>query len=106
MNNAILAAAALVLSGLPFPAPRGVEATDKTRCDWGPLASVSPDGSQLVVTTQTRPETFKIRPEVQVFDAEGKRLASVKALKVGQDVRVYYILENGLNAKVQEVDAL
>jgi hypothetical protein len=105
MNNAILATAMLVLGAVPFPAPRALQVTDKTRCDWGPVASVSADGSQLVITTQTRPETYKIRPEVQVFDPDGKRLPSVKALKVGQDVRVYYVLENGLNAKVQEVDA-
>jgi hypothetical protein len=105
MNNAILVAAALVLGASPFPAPRALQVTDKTRCDWGPVTSVDADGTNLVINTPTRPETYKIGPEVQVFDLEGKRLASVKALKQGQDVRVYYVFENGLKAKVQEVDA-
>jgi hypothetical protein len=105
MNPAILAAAALVLSASPFPAPRAIQVTDRTRCDWGPVTSVNADGSELVVTTETRKETYKIGPEVQVFDLDGKRIASVKALKQGQDVRVYFVFENGLKAKVQEVDA-
>ena len=76
--------------------------TDRTKCDWGPIVSVAPTGAELVITTPAGPVTYKMGPEVQVIGSDGKPLTGVAALRPGQTVRVYYIIDNG--AKAQEVD--
>jgi hypothetical protein len=90
----------LALTALPFPPPRALAVTDRTKCDWGPVSSVS--GTELVITTPAGLVTYKAGPEVQVYGADGKVLGAVTVLKPGQSVRVYYVVESG--AKAQEVD--
>lgn len=99
-----LAVLVLSLGALPFPAPRLIQATDKTRCDWGPVASIGTNGAQLVVTTPAGPVTYKIGAEVQVVGTDSKPLGGVSVLRVGQGVRVYYVVNEG--ALAQEVDLL
>jgi hypothetical protein len=92
----------LALTALPFPPPRALPVTDRTKCDWGPVSSVSAAGTELVIATPAGPVTYRAGPEVQVYGADGKVLGAVTVLKPGQNVRVYYVVENG--AKAQEVD--
>ena len=92
----------LMLTALPFPPPKALAVTDRTKCDWGPVSSVSANGTELVITTPAGPVSYKTGPEVQVYGADGKVLGAVTVLKPGQSVRVYYVVENG--AKAQEVD--
>jgi hypothetical protein len=102
MNAA--AAALLILTALPFPAPRVVEATDQMKCDWGTVASVDEKNSKLIVATAAGPVTFQTNPSVQVIGVDGKSLGSISALKSGQRVRVYYVVDHG--AILSEVDVL
>jgi hypothetical protein len=99
-----LAALVFALGVLPFPAPRLIQATDKTKCDWGPVASIAPNGSQIVVTTPAGPVTYKTGAEVQVVGTDGKPLGNMTVLHVGQGVRVYYVVNEG--AIAQEVDLM
>lgn len=102
--NATAAAILFTLTALPFPAPKVVEVTDQTKCDWGTVVSVKPDGSQLVVATAAGPVTFQTGSNVQVMGADGKSLGSVIALKPGQKVRVYYLIDKG--ARPSEIDVI
>jgi hypothetical protein len=92
----------LALAALPFPPPKALAVTDRTKCDWGPVSSVSANGTELVITTPAGPVTYKTGVDVKVYGADGKPLGAVTVLKPGQNVRVYYVVENG--AKAQEVD--
>jgi len=102
--NAVLAAVALTLSALPFPAPRAIAVTDRTKCDWGPVTSVAANGAELVISTPAGPVTYKIAPDVKVYGPEGKPVGSVVTLRPGQSVRVYYVVDNG--ARAQEIDLI
>jgi hypothetical protein len=102
MNAA--AAALLVLTALPFPAPKVVPVTDQMKCDWGTVNSVDEKGTKLIVATAAGPVTFLTGPSVHVIAADGKPLAGVTALKAGQRVRVYYVVDNG--ARPSEIDIL
>ncbi len=102
MMNLAAATALLVATALPFPAPKVVQVTDQMKCDWGTVTSVNANGSQMVVATAAGPVTFQTGPNVQVIGSDGKPLGPVTALKPGQKVRVYYIVDNG--AKVSEID--
>jgi len=97
-------AALLIFTALPFPAPKVVEATDQMKCDWGTVASLDERAAKLIVVTAAGPVTFKAGPNVPVIGADGKSLGSVSALKPGQHVRVYYVVDNG--AILSEVDVL
>ena len=100
--NAWLVAAALVLNALPFPPPKVITVTDKTKCDWGPIASVSAAGTEVVVTTPAGLVTYKVSPETQIIGPDGKPMGGVSVLRAGQTIRVYYLVDNG--AKAQEID--
>ena len=102
--NATAAAILFTLTALPFPAPKVVEVTDQTKCDWGTVVSVKPDGSQLVVATAAGKVNFPTSPHTQVVGDDGKSLGSVIALKPGQKVRVYYLIDKG--AKPSEIDVI
>ena len=102
--NAAAASVLFALTALPFPAPRVVEVTDQTKCDWGAVVSVNADASRLVVATAAGPVTFQIGPNVQVIGLDGKSIGTVAALKTGTKVRVYYVVDNG--AKPSEIDVV
>ena len=102
-----LAAALAALSlaaeaGTPFPAPRIAVATDKTKCDTGTVLSVEPTGGVLRVTTPAGVVTYKLGPEVQVFEKDGKPAGGISRLQPNEKVRVYYLVDDG--AKAAEVD--
>jgi hypothetical protein len=94
---------AVLLSAVPFPAPKMIQVTDRTKCDWGPIASITPNGQQLVLTTPAGPVTYNVGLEVQVFGADGKPLGAVTVLRAGQTVRIYYTVE-ATGAKADEID--
>ena len=101
-----LAALALSLSLaaaplLPFPAPRLITVTEKTKYDPGVVVSVDSAKGELRVKCAAGLVTFKIGPDVQVFDAAGKPQGSPAGLTAGQKVRVWYVVDGG--AKVQEI---
>jgi hypothetical protein len=98
------AAALLLLTALPFPAPKIVPASDKMKCDWGSVTSVKADASELVIATAAGPVTFQTKAAVAVVGLDGKPLSGLTELKPGQRVRVYYIVENG--TKLLEVDQI
>jgi hypothetical protein len=102
MNAA--AAALLILTALPFPPPKVVQATDQTKCDWGTVTSVDAKGTKLIVATAAGPVTFQTNPSVQVIGADGKPRGDVTSLKQGEHVRVYYVVDNG--AKPSEIDVI
>lgn len=97
--------AAVALFGTPaFPPPKFVAPTPDLKCDWGPIASIKTDASEMIVGTEAGPLTVVIEPEVKLADAEGKPIRSATALRLGQKVRVYYVVETG--AKAREIDVL
>jgi hypothetical protein len=107
----LAAVAALALSAepapaaaprLPFPAPRAVAVSDKTRCDFGAVLSVEPSRNVLRATTPSGVITYRAGPEIQVFAKDGKLQGPVSTLAVGQKIRVYYVVNDG--AWAQEVD--
>jgi hypothetical protein len=107
----LAAVAALALSAepappasprLPFPPPRAVAVSDKTKCDYGAVLSVEPSRNILRATTPAGVITYHAGPEVQVFDKDGKPQGTVAALSMGQKIRVYYVVNEG--AWAQEVD--
>ena len=93
---------ALALTGLPFPAPRLVQVTDRTKCDMGVVIAVDAAKSEMRATTPAGVVTYKTGPDVQVFEKDGQPLGAVSKLQQGQRVRVYYYVDNG--AIAQEID--
>ena len=101
-----LAAVALLAPTSPFPAPKLGAVSPETKCDWGPITEVKSE--QLVVKTDAGPFEVKLTSGVKVAGPDGKPLASASELKAGQNVRVYYRVENkpDKGAMAQEVDVL
>lgn len=93
--------AALVLSALPFPAPRVAQVTDRTKYDPGTVVSVEAAKGELKVRCAAGIVTFKAGADVQVFDAGGRPIGSAAVLQPGQRVRVWYVVDGG--AKAQEI---
>ena len=107
----LAAVAALALSAepappatprLPFPPPRAVAVSDKTKCDYGAVLSVEPSRNILRATTPAGVITYHAGPEVQVFGRDGKLQGTLATLAMGQKIRVYYVVNEG--AWAQEVD--
>jgi hypothetical protein len=93
--------AALLVAALPFPAPRLVQVTDRTKYDPGTLVAVEAVKGEIQVRTAAGMVTFKVGPDVQVFDAAGKPIGAYTALQAGQKVRVWYVVDAG--ARAQEI---
>jgi hypothetical protein len=101
--HALLVALLLAAAPLPFPAPRTVQVTDRTKFDPGLVIAFDSAKSELRIQCVDGVVTFKIGPETQVFDAAGQKLASAAQLAAGQKVRVWYLVDNG--ARAQEIAA-
>lgn len=93
---------ALALAGLPYPAPRIVQPTDRTKCDTGVVVAVDTARAELRVTTPAGLVTYRAGPDVQVMAKDGQPLGPVTKLSAGDHVRVYYVVEDG--ARAQEID--
>ncbi len=94
--------AAAAPPALPFPAPRLVTVTDRTKCDMGTVLSVEAQKGVLRVTTPAGVVTYRAGPEVQVFEKDGKPAGGIARLQPNEKVRVYYVVDDG--AKAGEVD--
>ncbi len=95
--------AALPFGGkLPYPPPKVVQVTEKTKCDWGTVLSVEPSRNIMRGRTTAGIVTYKLGPDVQVFSKEGKPAGGVASLAVGQKYRAYYLVDDG--ARVLEID--
>ncbi len=101
MTLAPLALAA-ALAALPYPAPRFIQPTNDTKCDWGPVVKVDAVKGELKITTPAGLVTYKLGPDVQVFGRDGKPAGPPSGLALGTRVRVYYLLADG--AKLLEID--
>ena len=102
MTAAGLVVAALALV-LPYPAPHSFQANPPTtKCDRATLVLVDAEKGEMKGMTKAGLVTYKIGPDVQVFDKEGKPAGAASALTPGTAVLVYYVVDDG--AKVQEVD--
>ena len=89
-------------ASLPFPAPRIVQVTDATKCDFGTVLSVDATRGRMQGTTKAGTVTYMVGPDVQVFAADGKPIGGISALKGGARYRAYYLIDGG--ARVQEID--
>ncbi len=97
------AEAALPFGGkLPYPAPKLIQVTEKTKCDMGTVLSVETAKAIMRGTTPAGVVTYKVGPEVQVIAKDGKPVGGIAALQAGQKYRAYYLVEGG--AKVLEID--
>jgi hypothetical protein len=95
--------AALPFGGkLPYPAPKLVQVTEKTKCDMGTVLSVETERGTMHGTTPAGVVTYKVGPEVQVFAKDGKPIGGLASVTVGAKYRAYYLIDDG--AKVLEID--
>jgi hypothetical protein len=98
-----LAALAFLAVALPYPAPRSIQATPPTtKCDRATVVLVDAVRGELKGSTKAGVVTYRIGPDVQVFDKDGKPAGAATKLAQGQNVLVYYVVDDG--AKVQEID--
>jgi hypothetical protein len=104
MKLAVLAAIALLAPTPPFPAPKFVPVTAEMKCDWGPIASLGSDHATMVITTEAGALTLKIGSDVKVAGTPEAPKRSLDSLRVGENVRVYYLVDGGAN--LQEVDVI
>ncbi len=99
--TALLIALLLSAPPLPFPAPRLVQVTERTKFDPGSVIGYDATKGELRVQCAAGVVTFKAGADVQVFDAAGQPIGSPSKLVAGQRVRVWYVVENG--ARAQEI---
>jgi hypothetical protein len=100
-NLALLLVAA---GNLPFPAPKVIPVTDSLRCDAGKVVQIDAAKLEMTMSAVAGNITFKAA-EAQVVGPDGRALGSVTAVRVGQGVRVYYVVDNGAIAKEIDVEA-
>ncbi len=89
-----------LLAALPFPAPKVIQPSPETKCDWGPV--VSTGQNEVVIKTDVGQLTVKVSSSSKIVGLDGKELSGISALKPGGEVRVYYLVEKG--AQAQEID--
>ncbi len=100
---AALAALALTAEAVPpFPPPRLLVVTDRTKCDTGTVLAADAQRGVLRVTTPAGVITYRVGPEVQVFEKDGKPAGGIARLQPNEKVRVYYVVDDG--ARAGEVD--
>ena len=95
--------AALPFGGkLPYPAPKLVQITEKTRCDMGTVLSVELERNTMHGTTPAGVVIYQVGSEVQVFGKDGKPLGGLATVTVGAKYRAYYLVDDG--ARTLEID--
>jgi phage baseplate assembly protein gpV len=99
--HALLVALLLAAAPLPFPAPRTVQVTDRTKFDPGTVIAFDAVKSELRIQCVAGVVTFKISADTQLFDAGGQKLGSAAQLLAGQKIRVWYLVDAG--ARAQEI---
>jgi phage baseplate assembly protein gpV len=101
---ALLAALMVSAAPLPFPAPRTVQVTERTKFDPGTVIGWDPAKAELRIQCAAGVVTFKVAAEVPVLDADGQPMGSPAKLAPGQRVRVWYLVDNG--ARAQEISVV
>ncbi len=96
--TALLVALLLSASPLPFPAPRLVQVTERTKFDPGTVIGYDATKGELRVQCAAGVVTFKAGADVQVFDKAGQPAGSPAKLVVGEKVRVWYVVDDGARA--------
>jgi hypothetical protein len=96
-----LALVLIAAGNLPFPAPKLIPVTDALRSDVGTVASIDSAKNELKMNAPAGQITYKVG-EAQVVGKDGKAMGTAAALQVGQNIRVYYVVDNGAIAK--EID--
>jgi len=100
-------AAAVALGPSPsFPAPKLMGTTPEMKCDWGPVAEYKADKALLVIKTDAGPFELGIGSGVKFASVDGKPLGSVAAIRPGQRVRAYYVVDAKRGAGALEVDVI
>jgi hypothetical protein len=93
---------------LPYPAPKHIQVTEKTKCDWGTIVAVEPSRHVMRGKTLAGVATYNVGPEVKVFSDDGKLMGGLAVLSIGQKFRVYYLLDSNKvfdeGNKVLEID--
>jgi hypothetical protein len=97
-------AAAVALLAPAFPPPKLLPETPDMKCDWGSITTLQIDRPEIVLSTDAGPLVLTVGPGVKVAGLDGKPLDSVKALRPGQHVRAYYVVDAG--AKAREIDVI
>ena len=98
-----LAALAALALALPYPAPRSIQANPPTtKCDRATVVLVDGAKGEMKGSTKAGVVTYRISPDVQVFDKDGKPAGAASKLTQGTNVLVYYVVDDG--AKVLEID--
>lgn len=98
---ALVALALTAEPKLPFPPPRMVVVTEKTKCDMGTVLSVDAQKGILRATTPAGVITYQAAA-AQVFEKDGKPAGGIARLQPNEKIRVYYVVDDG--AKAAEVD--
>jgi hypothetical protein len=101
-----LAAAVAMAPSPPFPAPKLMGTTPDMKCDWGPVTEYRADKALLVIQTAAGPFELGIGSGVKFASVDGKPLGSVAAIKPGQRVRAYYVVDVKRGAGALEVDVI
>jgi hypothetical protein len=98
-----LAAALLTAGNLPFPAPKLIPATDALRSDSGVIRTLDLAAMEMKMAASAGEITFKVSA-AQVAGPDGRALGGPATLRVGQAIRVYYVVDNGAIAKEIDVE--
>jgi hypothetical protein len=101
----MIAPTALLLLSLaaapPYPPPKVVNYSDQLKSDTGTVVAVDPGTSELRINTPAGLVVYKVPPAFPVLTADGRSGGQVNALRPGQRVRLYYVVQDG--AQVQEL---
>jgi hypothetical protein len=87
---------------LPYPPPKAIQTTEKTKCDTGKVIAAEPENRLFRGATQAGLVTYKVAPDVPVIGKDGKPAGDLSALAPGQKYRAYYLVDGG--ARVVEID--
>jgi hypothetical protein len=85
----------------PFPPPKRIAVTAELKCDWGTIESA---GSETVIKSFSGLVHYQVSSSVPVVGIDGRSPLSRSALKPGQAIRVYYLVDDGALAK--EIDVI
>jgi hypothetical protein len=100
---ALAAEPALPFGGkLPYPAPKLIQVTERTKCDMGSVLSIDTSKNVMRGVTPAGLVIYIVGPEVQVFAKDGRPLGGLSVLSPGQKYRAYYLVDEG--ARVLEID--
>jgi len=87
-----------------FPTPKSMPDTPDLKSDKATIESVDSSKTEIRGRTAAGTVTYKVVPEVPIYGLDGNPAGSPAELKVGQAIRLYYVVDKG--AIVREIDLL